>query len=495
MLFCATTISAVGQDTQSTSATAREDSWRLFLRLQETGSTNPDAALYGTTVSSDIDKLILDSLGVFMSFDRQRKKGRVAVSGRAMGNLFRDSSYLNNLGLGGSISGYYTSSPRLTWVFGEDFSTGGLSQELLFNEGINLIAPNLRSTVSLTRAGLSYMMSSRTMITADFGFDWVKYNTLLPIDGTQFLLGDITPTGNTVIRPTNPTSEVVPNSQRFALDIIAREGLSIPNAQQNFMWGATDLQHQLSPSTTANINVTYGYRKFDETAAAINDTSLVDGADLQLRGSLRRSIRRASGVSVDYSHRRVDSQNPPTTSQDALVGWDTAVNRPGLSMNARVLGGVNHFRTRELVVSDGQFSPVLEGELSATMKNNTNFLIRYYRRPTESVGFGRNLAIHDVAGQFSHTFAGKLVINGLAEWAKSTDLLDADFTFDTKRFSIAATYNLTVKFGVGGGYGHNRWTWDPSLPQQNEHVWHIFVTFNQEWGPQLTPVQQGSGGF
>jgi hypothetical protein len=171
------------------------------------------------------------------------------------------------------------------------------------------------------------------------------------------------------------------------------------------------------------------------------------------------------------------------------------VNRPGFIMNTNILGGVNHFRTRGLVGSDGEFSTVLEGELSTIIKNNTNFQIRYYRRPTESLGFGRNLAIHDVAGQFSHSFARKLVISGWAEWAKSTDLLDADFTVNAKRFSTMATYNLTLKVGLGGGYGYNRWRWDPSLPQENEHVWRIFVTFNQEWGPQPPPLQSRSGGF
>jgi hypothetical protein len=276
---------------------------------------------------------------------------------------------------------------------------------------------------------------------------------------------------------------VVPDSQRYALDILAREGLTFPDAHENFTFGAMVLQHQFSSSIAAHMDFSYGYRNFGSEIESGIDEFLVDGADLRMQGFLRRSLRGSSGVSISYSYRRNDSQHPQTTSQDAGAAWDIEVSRPGFTMNVRAFGGVNRFQTRGLY-SGSKYNGIVEAELSTTLRGNTNLFGRYFRRPTESLGFGRNLSIDQVAARFDHTFAGRVLVNGWAEWVQSKDLIDIDFTYNVKRFSTTALYKVTPKFGIGGGYSHNRYEQSTPLPQLIEDVWHFFVTYSLGWGLQ-----------
>jgi hypothetical protein len=441
----------------------------------------------------------MDSLSSSLGFDHQTTRFRLSAHGRVSASLFRGVSELDDLGYGGGVSGFYVLSPRTVWTFGQDASAGRFDQDLLFSEGVQLIAPQVRTSVSLSRTGLSVQLSPRTSLALEAGYDWLSFDSPELIDGAQFLLGPATgnrgvtsPTG-----PVNPISGgqlVVPDSQRFALSALGAQGLRVPQVTEQFGFGAVTLQHQVTSLTELFTSVRYGYRFFVTPGVVVEDDSLVDGADIEGLVMVRRRLGAYDGISLSYGVRRIDSQVPNIASHDVALGWDRNVSRPGFVLAFDASGGINYFRavgdaTPSLTdapvpsvafSTSGEFAPTANLGLALVLRERTSIEARYNRQPTGTVGFGRNFSIHDISAGVTHNFGTRWVADVRWEWLDSKELLNTDsFTFNANRLSATGQFNITSNVGVGGGYSHNRLTaLDDLTGIDREDVWHFYVMYS-----------------
>jgi len=456
--------------------------WRFSTSFQEVGSQDT-RSVFVSDDGAELDQVIVDSLGVSLSFYRPSPRGELSLSGRASATRFRDLGALDNVPFGGGIIGDYRLSSRTRINFHEAFSNGfdlrGLSS-------VGLLPSRLHAQVIVGGLGFSFRHSSRTTSFLRFTHNWIDYDSPQTIEGSRFVVDRPLEDGEAGLPPAetapDPTPDQTPESgpdediftapdgQDLGLDVLSSEGLTDPRLSSLFGGATFGVSRQLASRTQANVRLNYGWRQF------FNSSTGTDGAVYGGQAGLTRRVRANDRLYVSYNYRRSDSQIPATNHHTLLGGWGRLV---GTQTNVFVSGGTSYFQGGG---RESQPSLFLNTGMAWTGESTT-FALRYKRSVTQTLGFGRNYLTDWATANFSQMLGRKLRFAAMTGYSLGRDALAEQREFSAARAQGELSYWITNGISVGGRYfvGETMSSVQGDESKRRYNLWSFFVTYEHWW--------------
>ena len=456
--------------------------WRFSTSFQEVGSEDTRSVFVGDD-GAELDQVIVDSLGVSLSFYRPSPRGQLSLSGRASATRFRDLGALDNVPFGAGIIGDYQLSSRTRINFHEAFSSGFNLERL---SSVGLLPSRLGAEVSVGGLGFSVRHSPRTTSFLSFTHNWIDYDSPQTIDASRFVVDRPLDEGDAGLPPAEttpaPTPEQGPESgpgenvftppdgQDLGLDVLSSEGLTDPRLSSLFGGATFGVSRQLTSRTQANFRLNYGWRSFFHSST---DT---DGAQYGGQTGLTRRVRANDRLYVSYNYRRSDSQIPATNHHTLLGGWGRLV---GTQTNVFVSGGTSYFHA---VGRESQPSLFVNTGMTWT-RESTSFALRYKRSVTQAFGFGRSYLTDWATANFRQMLGRKLSFAAMTGYSLGRDALAEQREFSAARADGELSYWITNGVSVGGRYfiGETTSSVQGDEDKRRYSLWSFFVTYDHLW--------------
>lgn len=445
---------ALAQETQS---------WSLLASLSANYSSNVVLAPvdgYGDTIGG----------GSFvLSYNRLRRSYDFGVTGWVFGSTFSNFQAFGGMSGGLVLNGRFSTSPVSRFRLYSSL-TKGFDPRRLYGRGALL--PQLDVASSTTALGWNHQPNPNTSLDLGGELNYLRYNSPVLVSTPQ-LVSDTFPE-----QATPPTPEGVesppffqqPDSSLFTLNQIASEGVLSDTLELTTVRIGPSLSHRFSERSRADVSAAYRWSRWD---GGRPPNSFVGSTGLfELRAGFQRQITSTADLTPKYTFQRATSF-PRVSTHNVAAQFDKAFSER-FQLDAFL--GYSH-SSDELGFSAGTWTG--GGGFSWRFDRGST-VVRLTRTVYQPLGFGRVLATNFAYASVSYVLTKDLFAGLYGGLSVSQDQIDTTFDYENQFAGVYASYRLSRRFSLGGGYAYRRYQFDP-LPAAKTHIISASITYGRNW--------------